>query len=414
MPGYLKILFAALWLTLPLSVEIPIGYGAQMTAPAELLVAVIGVALLFEVPYHQLKMQVTSIVVPAIWLMWGWICTFYSSMPVVSIKYMCVTTAYCWVFFVPVMAWPQAPWKQWFTYFGVGMSVVVMWALFRHGVYFSFRTDQANLAPMPFYYDHTIYGAVLAILIFGIIAQKEPDKRGEGFLNKTALMSLLVTGLLFSTSRGAWLSVVAAMVGLLAFQKKRMAFIAGIMLITAAVIFFPKTGLTTYLQKDVSTAERLNRYDAARRMVQQHPIMGFGPGTYQFQYISFQQPGKMTRISLSYPLFERNPANFGRGGGAHSEYFRALAETGWPGLIATLLLFWTFLGRDPRRGYPWFGWQMWMFAGLMTFFIHSLLNDFFHDPRMAAIVWFLAAKMIMRSDANLTFTSKAPTGVTNL
>lgn len=387
MPGYLKIVFAVLWLTLPLSVEVPIGYGAQMTAPAELLVALVGIALFRELPFFLLKAQAKVLIIPTIWLLWGWICAFFSSMPVVSIKYMWVTTAYCWVFWVPVIAWPSAPWKQWLTYFGVGMSMIVVWTLFRHGVYFSFRTDQANLAPMPFFSDHTIYGAVLSILIFGVMAQAEPVKRSGYFSNKIACIALLGTGLLFSTSRGAWLSVAAAIVGSFALQKKRLALIAGVLAIAAAVVFFQKTGVTPVLQKDVSSAERLNRYDAAQRMAQQHPIMGFGPGTYQFQYLPFQQPEKMTRISLSSPLSERNPANYGRGGGAHSEYFRALAETGWLGLITTLFLFgipfWHGLWRDNKVIWR----SVLIFAGLITFFIHGLFNDFFHDPRMAALVW---------------------------
>ena len=406
MPGYLKILFSALWLTLPLSVEIPVGYGAQITAPAEILIAIIGVVLLFEVPMTQLKGQVKTMALPAVWLLWGWICAFSSAMPMVSFKYMVVTTAYCWVFFVPVICWPQAPWEQWLKYFAITTGMVVLWTIFRHGVYFSFRADQANLAPMPFFDDHTVYAALLSMLLFGVAALVRPFKHEWVISGKTLLMVLLGSGILLSTSRGAWLSVAVAGGWLLLVQKKRLGLLLGGIALVFTFVFISKTDFTAYLQRDVSTAERLNRYDAAWQMVQERPVTGFGPGTFQFQYIPFQRPEKMTRISVSSPIFERNPSNYGRGGGAHSEYFRALAETGWPGLVFIILLlglvFWRALRVIKKR----ISATHVLFAALFTFCLHGVLNDFFHDSRIAAMVWLIIAKIVWKGDDNPAFTSK--------
>jgi O-antigen ligase len=44
----------------------------------------------------------------------------------------------------------------------------------------------------------------------------------------------------------------------------------------------------TNISTDASNVERINRWKCAWRMFQDKPLMGFGPGTYQFYYGQFQ------------------------------------------------------------------------------------------------------------------------------
>ena len=74
---------------------------------------------------------------------------------------------------------------------------------------------------------------------------------------------------------------------------------------------------------DASNLERINRWDCAYQMFKKKPVLGFGPGTYAFEYAPFQDPENLTIIST----------NFGDMGNAHSEYLSALSESGIIGLL---------------------------------------------------------------------------------
>lgn len=68
-------------------------------------------------------------------------------------------------------------------------------------------------------------------------------------------------------------------------------------------------------------------------MWEERPVMGWGPGTYQFNYAPFQKSDEMTIIST----------NAGDMGNAHSEYIGPLAEQGVPGLTFILILVGTII-----------------------------------------------------------------------
>src|SRR5262249_38719746 len=108
----------------------------------------------------------------------------------------------------------------------------------------------------------------------------------------------------------------------------------------------------TNITSDLSNAERVNRWKCAVRMFFDKPWLGFGPGTYQFQYFQYQKKEDMTPVSILEPIkpgattysWSPNngitlegtaPAYQGNGGTAHSEYFLALSETG----IFSLIIF---------------------------------------------------------------------------
>src|SRR5690606_24947111 len=58
---------------------------------------------------------------------------------------------------------------------------------------------------------------------------------------------------------------------------------------------------------DASNLERINRWNAALRMFEERPVLGFGPGTYKFFYAPYQHSSQLTIIST----------NFGDLGNAH-------------------------------------------------------------------------------------------------
>lgn len=398
--------YLALFALLPWSVECSFG-AWRMNLPSEPLIAVLGVGLVgfvLKTPgaVRALFSRHFLLKISLAWVGWLAISTCFSTMPLVSWKYWVVEAGHWWVFAVGMAVFPSL-WPQAFRLFAFSMAGMVIYTLTHHS-FFHFRADQALLAPMPFFPENTLYAAVLGMVVF----------RGKGGRGEILLTSVFLTGLLFSFCRAAWVSVfLAGIVGLLViFKQKRwlLALVGGLSLVV--VFAFGEQifdGAAHKIAQGVSTRERLNRYACAWRMVQERPWAGFGPGTFQFRYLPFQKPEEMTRISARAPVLERGPDTYGRGGGAHSEFFQALADTGWPGwaiwLALTVAVLWVafknvFWEKTEENQRVALG----LALGLLTFFLHGLVNNMLHDGRVAALVWGMVVMVGIRK--NLPATAK--------
>lgn len=390
LPQWIKWAYLALFALLPWSLECSFGTW-KINLPTEPLIATLGVGLawfIFKNPgtIRALFSNNFLLKISAAWIGWLAISACFSTMSLVSWKYWVVEAGHWWAFAAGLAVFPSV-WPKALRIFAFAMAGVVVFTLIHHSFY-DFRADQALLAPMPFFPENTLYAAVLAMLLFsmqGVWEQGETVKKG--------LTLVLIAGLVFSFCRAAWLSVlVAGFVGsLLIFRKKwRLIAFSGLVLLACGMVW--QEWIFEKIKSDVSSLERLNRFAAALRMTQERPVTGFGPGTFQFQYLPFQKPEQMTRISAREPVLERSPLTYGRGGGAHSEFFQALAEAGCPGLLLWIILMATAL---------WKGFYLVFFEkntksqrmalalalSLLTFFIHSFANNMLHDGRIAALFW---------------------------
>ncbi len=372
--------FWLLCAVLPWSIDLDMGRGAHLHFPAELLVAWIALRLaaqwrLFAEKWQKMR-QIGRIplALPLVWLLWGWLCVPMSSMDWVSFKYMLIASAHMLVFLGFAVLYPSE-WRRGLLYFIVSLSGVALYTMLRHAVYFGMRGDQANLAPMPFFDDHTVYACILlmSLSLAGLVPRRY-----------WLLATPLAMGILLSTCRAAWLSAILAL-GVMAlsalWQWRRWSLLVifgGGLAFTLLV--WPR--VSALAQRDVSSAERLNRYHAALRMANERPLMGFGPGTYAYQYIPYQSEANRTRISLDRPIWHRDASNYGHGGGAHSEYLQALAETGWVGMLLLVAMVLLPVFQPPQNRVAWlvlYGWS--------TYWVHGLLNNYWHDPRAAYLIW---------------------------
>jgi len=152
------------------------------------------------------------------------------------------------------------------------------------------------------------------------------------------------------------------------------------------------------ISTDASNVERFNRWNCAWRMFKKKPILGWGPGTYMFKYAPFQLSYEKTIIST----------NEGDRGNAHSEYLGPLAESGVMGMIYALLLLVTSIytglmahkkavDKETRKMI------MFIFLGLITYFIHGFLNNFLDTDKLSALFWGYLAMLV---SFDLYFTKK--------
>jgi O-antigen ligase len=144
------------------------------------------------------------------------------------------------------------------------------------------------------------------------------------------------------------------------------------------------------ISTDASNLERINRWNSALRMWHERPVVGFGPGTYQFQYAPYQNPYEKTIIST----------NAGDVGNAHSEYLGPLAEQGLPGMLLVLVLFglivWTGV-KVLYREAPGHRWYLSLAAwlGLITYMAHGFLNNFLEMDKAALPFWGFTAWLVL-------------------
>ena len=85
--------------------------------------------------------------------------------------------------------------------------------------------------------------------------------------------------------------------------------------------------VATYKLKDVSTAERFNRWIAGVRMVPGNWLTGYGPGTFYYNYKPYAIPAFKTWVSDNK---EHSTV--------HNYFLLVLIEQGIPGLLLFLLI----------------------------------------------------------------------------
>jgi len=222
---------------------------------------------------------------------------------------------------------------------------------------------------------------------------------------------ILLVGLIFSYTRAAWISIIAAagILVLMLFKVK----IKTILIACTAVAAFLFVGWEdiaismeqnkqessdkldehvssiSNVTSDASNLERLNRWNCAFEMFKERPIVGWGPGTYQFVYAPFQRSKDRTIIST----------NQGDGGNAHSEYLGPLCEEGFMGTI----LFVAILASVSHLAFRMF-FQIHehrlklviacVYLGLMTYFIHGTLNNYLDTDKASVPFWGFIAILV--------------------
>jgi O-antigen ligase len=276
----------------------------------------------------------------------------------------------------------------------------------------NFDEHIANYIMSPFYNDHTIYGAMLAmflpVLIFYMF-----NKKYSSSIKFAALLFFIIFIIapIFSYTRAAWVSLVIAIAVYallllrIKFRTILIVFVAGV-----GIALFYQTEIVMSLERnrqdasqdfdkhiqsisnistDASNLERINRWNAAFRMFNERPVFGWGPGTYSFEYAPFQHAHEKTIIST----------NMGDKGNAHSEYIGPLCESGvlgvvtFVGIIICVLstgfrLYYTIKDNETKKI------VLVTLLGFVTYIVHGGLNDFLDTDKASVPFWGFVAMLV--------------------
>lgn len=414
------LLLLTLFLT-PLSVQISYLSGSapfDLSLPTEPVMAMLLLVTLYKLIVRRefspqlLRHPVTVII--GLYLLWTLLSSVFSTMPVVSFK----TLAYrMWFisgfYLISAQLFAVEGFdRKYISAYSAGLAVVVIYFLVRVEGAGMLNQKFAHSASYPFFRDHTSFGASMAFLLPPLVVmlfhRKKEDVRFR--LPVAGFILLFSAGLIFSYSRAAWVSLLAALaitfIIWLRIPRKLLYLTSVVLLIVLALSagrIWEKMDNTTEdssadlaqhlrsssnISTDQSNLERINRWNCALRMFAEKPVTGWGPGTYQFNYAPFQRAGERTIIST----------DFGDAGNAHSEYLGALSEGGLPGAVLFLLLAIASVMTGVRVWYRekresgYF--VIAVLAGLMTYMIHGAMNSFLDSDKIAALWWGLIAMLV--------------------
>lgn len=344
---------------------------------------------------------------------WTLITCLTSTMPLVSFKFLLARLWFiCTFYFLGIQLFKNREnIKKLIWLSVVPMTAVIIYTVIMHSQH-GFDEDSAHWVMGPFYADHTVYGALLALFIPVVIGLSTGIKTNP-FAKVIAwlILAVFMIGLVFSYTRAAWVSLAAAAcvyVVILLKIKFRTFVLSAITLIVLFLTFqeriFMKleknrqdssNNLTEHVQSisnissDASNLERVNRWSCAIRMFKDKPIFGFGPGTYMFKYAPYQFSYEKTIIST----------NNGDNGNAHSEYIGPLAEQGILGMLSIVAVFiailYTGLTTYNRLKNKENRVLVLVFLlGLITYFVHGILNNFLDQDKAAVPFWAFVAAIV--------------------
>ena len=410
-----KLVLLIVFLT-PLSVTLTdIGLGVGLTLPTDPLL--FGVMLMFilkliaERKFDKRIADHPVTLALIINLTWMAITTITSEMPTVSLKFLVSRLWYVITFFFIASEIFKRfkNIKLYLVTYMISFIGIICYTIIHHGMY-GFLEQPAHWVMSPFFNDHTSYGAVLAMfypLLVGLVFGKNYSRSWKVVF--IAVFALFTVALVLSYTRAAWVSLIGAL-GVYIIMRLRIKFVT---VMSLAVVFLVALGLSwetivmkleqnrqdssaeftehiqsiTNISTDASNLERLNRWSSAWRMFKERPFVGWGPGTYMFQYAPFQLSSEKTRIST----------NAGDAGNAHSEYIGPLSEQGVFGMVSFLIIIIAVLYRaiilypklkDPEHQL----YLMSLLLGLITYLIHGILNNFLDTDKASAPFWgFIAA-----------------------
>lgn len=408
-----------LWLVLPLSMEYEIGsFGTDLPSePLAILLAGISLVWLLQRRFGDVKSFVYH---PFTWVLllhvlWVILITPMSQQLLVSIKYLLSKVWYIAGFFIG-------------TYWLINKYMLARWALSLllltsvGSVSFvmlehlpdRFTFDSINAACNPLYRNHVTYGVFLAMILPLLVYARNWTNAGK--LNRLLIdsaIALVVAGLYFSYTRGAWLAVPAMLGAWLALRWKMMRWVvpAGFL---AAILFFislsqdykflrfaPNYDTTIYHEdfsdhmsatfqgEDMSTMERFHRWIAAFRMSKEYPLFGVGPNNF----VEFYQP-------YTVSAFETYVSDNEERSTVHNYFILMLVEQGYPGLLIALLLAGVFLIYGEREYHrlndPKY--QRLYLACILcgvAFWLNNLFSDLVEANKLAPL-WLMVMALMIR------------------
>jgi O-antigen ligase len=420
-------IFFLLMASIPVSMEVTLPGGLGTDLPSEplmWLLTLIGTVWCIrhyqEISPAYWRHPVTLVLLAH--LCWLTVASATSTDFIVSLKFLLAKGWYVVVFYFLAgrILQEEADYRRMIWWFFIPLLATVLIVLFRHGQ-LGFTFKDVNYVMAPFYRNHVMYACLLAVFMPFIWFGAGWYRRWSApwWLMALGILILLI-GINFAFTRAAYVALVAA-VGVYWVMRRRIMKFAlagamGLFLLFASWVgssdnwleFAPDYQRTvthtrfdnlleaTTKLEDISIMERVYRWVAAVNMIGDKPALGFGPGTFYFNYKNYTVTSFKTYVS-------DNPER----SGIHNYYLMTAVEQGLPGLAFFLgLCFFTLLYGERVYHQCRTDWQRRMAAAATLSFaliaLLMLMNDFVETDKIGSLFFMTLAILV-----NIDLTNRA-------
>lgn len=361
-------------------------------------------------------------------LFWTIVTTSSSQLFVISFKFLLAKLWYLIVFYFLAARYlkEERDFKEFLWWFFVPLMYGITTVVVRHAA-LGFSFEEVGYVMWPHFRNHVMYACLLAIFLpyiwYGVYWYRRFSWKWW----------LLVLGILycifainFAYTRAAYVALVAA-IGIYWVVRWRLMKAA---LVTVALCFallisflgtrdnwlefapdyektithnsFDNLLEATVKLEDISTMERVYRWVAASYMIQERPLMGYGPGTFYSHYKNYTVSSFKTYVS-------DNPER----SGIHNYYLMVTVEQGLPGLFFFLLLCVVVMlrGESLYHSTTDLSRRRTLMAALLCFALSNLLmlmNDFLETDKLGSLYFMSIAVLanggVVRSKKDETET----------
>ncbi len=417
---YPHLLFYLLLASIPWSIEYNFTPSLGTDLPDEPLMLLTAFAVMICLAYRWRERSWRTLhpLLGILLLQFAWmlVSTMASTHVLLSVKYALAKSWYLLAFIgAPLLFWsdPRVL-KRSALVLLASMLLLMAVSIIRHADN-GWTFEKINDSVIPFFRNHVNYSALLVFMVPLQIAALRLTKREPMRLFLQCLLVVTIGALYFSYARGAWLALIAGWMayGLIRRRWLLPAFAFGFALCIAALLWL-KSGerylvfrndsqttifhtdfrehlIATYQMKDVSTAERIHRWVAGFRMIDERWHTGYGPSTFVREYKGHTQPAFKTWVSANE-----------EGSTVHNYFLLILVEQGVMGLLLFVLLLGTafrYVQRICHRTNDPFWKQAALAAGsiLVMECVINFLSDMVETDK-AGSVFYLCLAVIMMAD----------------
>lgn len=407
---------------IPLSTEVSLPGGLATDLPSEplmWLLTLAGVAW-FSRNWRQVDVRFfRHPVTLALFahLFWLTICVVTSQNFLISFKSLLAKGWYVVVFYFWAARFlnSERDYKALMWWFFVPLFLATLTVIYRHAGY-GFSFESINGCLEPFFRNHVMYACLLAIFLpfawYGTYWYRRFS--GAWWLLAFGVLVFLV-GIYFAYTRAAYGALVLA-IGVYWVVRWRLMKAALVAVALFFALFFTFLGTrdnwllfapeyektitherfdrlleaTTKLE-DISTMERVYRWVAATYMIQERPLLGFGPATFYTHYKNYTVTSFRTYVS-------DNPER----SSTHNYFLMVAVEQGLPGLFFFLLFCLVVMlkGESTYHLTRERGARVALLSALLCFVLINILmlmNDFIETDKIGSL-FFLSAAILVNID----------------
>ncbi|MBK7935687.1 MAG: O-antigen ligase family protein [Lewinellaceae bacterium] len=349
--------FLLLLASLPLSMEQALPGGLATDFPSEQLMWLLTLTGGMWLVQHWRTLDARFLRHPVtiallLHLAWITVCASTSQDFFISFKYWLAKGWYVIVFFFLAGHYlnEERDFKNFLWWFFLPLLFAVSVVITRHAA-IGFSFEEVGFVMGPFFRNHVTYACVLAIFLpfvwYGTYWYRRYSRNWWLLVSGIALF---IVGINFAYTRAAYVALLAAVGISWIIRRKLLRVTLLVVVVTFTLIIGFVSNKDNWLQfapeyekavthvrfdrlldattklEDISTMERVYRWVAASYMIQDRPLVGFGPGTFYFFYKKYTVTSFKTYVS-------NNPER----SGIHNYFLMVTVEQGLPGLLFFLI-----------------------------------------------------------------------------